>query len=496
VTGFSLFTHRFATVKSGAGAVASAVGQELGGTPNMSQNRAETTWRHETAQRVETFAARHKFIYLILISLLTFIGYAYLFLFPAGVVLGIEYVIGAIPKAATMNDWEKIGAMISVALLCGVTCLHILRFRQSTVSGLRLEREQTPELFKLVDAVCQHYGHRKIRKVILTGDFQLEIRHTPVAGFPLWFTHTLLIGLPLLQTVAPKHFRCELARRIGQHSRRGHRITHRVFLARRLWNTYLEVLNTQPRFGDQLLRWFFRAYAPLFDVLTLPAARWDELAADSSALDFINDNDVFETMKITIIGKLFLAAHYWPKIRKMAVNDGGTGLSPFAKLESLTCTALRNIDGHKWLGNIADSGLDPENPMPDFRRRMRNIGHEKIRELPRITATAARLYLKDAYAFVVPAIDKLWQTTMLPAWKMEHETRREDIETIRALSEMSQHGRLSFKEIWCYARLANALKGRSHHRSILKLIRRNFAHGKTPRANSDTETLQRLNDVF
>jgi len=462
----------------------------------MLQQRTETTWRHRTAQRIEAFAARHRFIYLILISLLALIGYAYVFLLPAGVALAVGYVMDAIPKAATAHDWEKIGAMISVALLCGVTCLHILRFRKLPAAGLRLEREQAPELFKLIETVRQHYGHRKIRQVSLTDDFELDIRSTPVPGFPLWFTHTLVIGLPLLQTVAPKHFRCELARRIGQHSRRGHRITHRAFLARRLWSTYIDVLNTQPRFGDQLLRWFFKAYAPLFDVLSLPAVRWDELAADSAAVDFISSDDVFEAMKVTTINKLFLAAHYWPKVRKMVIKDGETGLTPFAKLEPLVCPALQKIDGKKWLDEIASAGFDHEGPMPDFRQRMRNIGHERIRELPRITTTAARLYLKDAHTFVVPAIDKLWAATTMPAWITEHAARREDIETIRALSEMSHQGRLTLKEIWRYARLANTLKGRPHHRSLFKLLRRNLTHGKTPRASADTGAFERYNDVF
>lgn len=462
----------------------------------MSQHGAETTTRRETTQRIETFATRHRLIYLILISLFALIGYLYLFLFPAGVVMAVRFLIDAIPKAATTQDWEKIGAMISVALLCSATCLHILRLRQTPSTGIPLEREQAPELFKLVDSIGKHFGHRKILQVRLSDDFQVDIRKSPVLGFPLWFSHTLIIGLPLLQTVAPKHFRCELARRIAQHARRGHHITHRIFLARRLWNTYLGILNSQPRFGDQLLRWFFQLYTPLFDALSLPATRWNELAADSVILDFINDNDVFETIKVTTINSLFLTTHYWPKVRKMALNGGEMRLEPFAKLERLVRPTLQNIDGRKWLEDLRDAGLDPESPLPDFRQRMHNIGHTKIRDIPHLTATAAGLYLKDSHDVVVPAVDALWQTTTLPAWRADYEARRENIDTIRALSEMSHHGRLSLREIWRYARLAKDLKGNPRHRSILKLLRRNATQGKSSHISTDAPACERLNDIF
>lgn len=462
----------------------------------MSQNSAETTWQRRNAERIEHVATRHRFIYSILISLLALIGYAYLFLFPAGVVFGIAFLVDAIPRAAASHDWEKIGAMISVVLLCAVTCLHILRLRQPPSAGLPLEPEQVPELFRLMESLRKRCGHRRIRQVLLTDNYQLEMRNTPVVGLPLWFSHTLVIGLPLLQTVAPKHFRCALARRLCQHAHRGHRITHRLFLARQLWNSHLEVLTRHPRFGDQLLRWFFRAYAPLFHVLSLPAVRWDELAADSATLDIINDNDVFETIKVTTLGSLFLDVQYWPKLRRMALKEGERQLTPFAKLEQLICPALQKIDANKWLNDMAGTGLDAHSPMPDFRRRMHNIGHAKIRGIPRISATAAGLYLKDAQSLLIPAIDKLWQTSTLPAWLAEYETRREDIETIRALSAMSHQGRLTLAEIWRYARLAKRLQGRPRHRSILKLLRRNSSHAGLAGTSADGANGERLNDVF
>lgn len=461
----------------------------------MSQHGAESTLRQRTAQRIEDFAAKQRAIYLILISLLALIGYGYLFLFPAGVVFGLGYLIDAFPRAATLNDWEKISAMFCVTLLCAVTCLHILRFRQPRPAGVRLEREQTPELFKLIDTLCKQYGHRRIRQVTLGDEFRVEIRKTPTLGFPLLFSSTLVIGLPLLQTVAPKHFRCELARRIGQDSRRGAHLSHHLFEARQLWDTYLTVLITQPRFGDQLLRWFFHAYTPLFALLSLPAARQDELAADATVLEFINDQDMFEAIKATAVCNLFLNVHYWPKVRTMALKEGGTELMPFAKLALLVGPALQKIDGKKWLANLADGSLDPESPLPAFRQRMRNIGHEKIRDLPRITATAAGLYLKDA-SFAVPAIDELWRTATLPTWAADYQKRREDIEAIRALSELSHQGKLSFTEIWRYARLAKTLKQTPRHRSILKLMRRNLTQGKALSSQLAAGSPERLNDVF
>lgn len=462
----------------------------------MAQNSADTTSRPTSAQRLETLAARHGFIYLILISFLALIGYAYLLLFPAGLVMSIGYLMDAVPTATVNHDWEKIGAIFSIALLCGITCLHILRFRHVPTPGVPLTREQAPELYKLIESVRKSIGHRKIRQVVITDDFQLEIRQTPAVGFPLWFDHTLVIGLPLLQSVAPKHFRCELARRMSQHAQRRLRPTHHIFLARGLWQHYLRALTAQPRFGDQLLRWFFQLYTPLFAALSLPAARRDELAADSAVLHFINDNDVFETIKFMTLSNQFLATHYWPKVRKMAINDSERMLEPFAKLERLVGPALKQIDGKKWLEDLRDAAPDHESPMPDFRQRMHNIGHTKIRDIPRVATTAAGLYLKDAQSYVVPAIDNLWQTVSLPAWLENFDHRRDRIETIRALSEMSHQGRLSPTEVWRYARLAKELKGSPYLRSIRKLIRRNVTHGKAPHDAIEAAGNERLNDVF
>jgi hypothetical protein len=461
----------------------------------MLYNNGKGSFRRRTAQALEHFADRHYEFYVFLIWVLALIGYAYLFAFPYGLYQGGVYLMHAVPRAASADDWGRVGAVISIMLLCLVTCLHIIRMRGLQPRGIPLRREHAPQLFKLVQATARQYHHPAIHRVLLSDDYQLQLRHIPVCGFPCRFSPTLVIGLPLLQTLSPSHFRCELTRRIAQHSRRRLQPGYHVLRTQQLWQGYTEVLTTQPRFGDQLLRWFLGLYSPLFDLLSLPVRRRDELTADSKALEYVNDKDVFEAVKAGAISALFLTRHYWPRVRRLALKDGVTELAPFTKLDQLACPLLRQIDGRKWLQELRAGEPDPTSPLPDLQHRMHNMGQGKLREAPTVITPAAALYFQESHAPLVQAVDALWQATTLRAWRRAYERKRADIAAIQALSEKS-HGRpLRLKEIWRYARLAKRLQGKPRRRSMAKLLRRNLSHFGKAQAGPDADH-GRLEDVF
>jgi hypothetical protein len=452
--------------------------------------------RYRIADWIDGFASQFSLGYLLATTLLAFLGYLVVILFPFLAYKSVDIVFRALLAPATGSSWYLVGGFTLLAGVCSLVTLRIFQTSFVKAPGILIDRDIAPELFKLIDDVRKHYKAPAFKDVIITEALEMRIQELPNFGYPIWPQRHLVIGLPLLQTTAPKHFRSEMARLIAQHSRKGRKTTDWLHRTCNLWNEYHIALNDSRRFGEQPLRWFFQLYAPLMNLLALPAKRMNELAADSAALDFVNGDDLFEAIKYRTVNNLYLRTQFWPRIRKMALHNPHDPLAPTSNLEALAQIAFADIDTRSWLQAAYNTPHSPEDDFPSLRQRMHNIGHSRLRAIPAVRASAAGLYLREARKDLTPAIDKLWRVTTLPQWVQEHKTHRRNVRRIRKLSKKSHYSTLSLKEMLRYASIANQLKQEPRYKSLCKLAKRNLKNyrflSRLRRSKSDTE----LNNVF
>lgn len=422
---------------------------------------------------VEKLSEKNQRAYLVIAFAVSIAGYAYLLFSPAVVLTAFYFLHELIPNANNNQDWVEIGIISLFAILFMYASIRTVQLKFKHVKGLKLTKEMAPDLFELISEVRSHFKRPAIKNVLITEKFECRIESVPRLGIPVASYNTLIIGLPMMQTLSPEEFRFEISRCIGQHSKAIPGITLFIYKSRNLWAMYNESLSKYKKFGTSPLRWFFKTYSRLFEIISAPAIRMEELEADLFALEYLNEDEVFEALKSEAISRTLLKTYYWPNVRKMVMKHPNIAIKPFANLEKSVRSEAAQNNRKKWLSEAYIAGQLPGDLSPSFRQRMAYIGHAKIRTIPSLGMNSAEKYLGDTRKNIIPIVDKLWRSTTLTHWVKEYKEQCRDIGKIKDLSKKSQEKILWPKDIICYACLAKKLRGYPLRSSVNKLMKRN-----------------------
>ena len=141
------------------------------------------------------------------------------------------------------------------------------------------------------------------------------------------------------------------------------------------------------------MRWFFRVFAPLYERISLPAARLDELMADSYAMEVCSDEEMLDTISTETVCRHYLEDKYWPTYRKLAVRVRELMPKPHAGMPSVLRRGLQGDRGQDWLMKAMEREPRRDDPMPSLAKRVENIGHRKPRMSGIALESAATAYL-------------------------------------------------------------------------------------------------------
>ena len=450
---------------------------------------------------VSAFAERQPRGYLVVSVILMSLGYLSLLLFPLLVIEGISVLARELPNVKTVGHWLVVEVWFAIILFCLFISQQIFSLRFCRVPGIKMSKELTPDLYALIADVRKHTERPLVRNIVLTDQYELRIEETPRFGYPFMASNTLVIGMPMLQTLSMEQFHGELLRLFSQYAGGRIRVTHWLYRTRLLWQKYHASLKKSRRIGDMPLRWYFALYAPLYERFTVPAARMDELAADLAVLEWLNDRDYFDTIKSGVIAEKFLDTHFWKNVYQAALKNPDAKLSPFKKLENISGYLKSKDFRQKCLKTAFKETQDFSSTEPSLHARMDNICQAQLREAPLVEKTAAELCLGNARKNYVPLIDKLWRSASFPKWREDYDKRKESLREVKKLSRKSQKHTLNISEIMCYARIAKQLRGDSRMKSVRKLLKRNLRHLwpaslSLKSVQSKLKVRQQANDIF
>jgi hypothetical protein len=324
---------------------------------------------------LETLAESRQRAYLLVTTTLAVIGYAWLLMFPALVLTAVSGTYDAV-TAGPHVDWSRLLIWSIVAAGTALVTYRLASFRPALPAGAMLDRKKAPALFVLINELRQQYRAPWIDRVMVSGEFELRIMKTPCCGLPLWSTRTLMIGLPLAQSLSPAQLRCELARRLGQDSRRHNPLVNWLAQLRWLWPLYTDGTNDSGP-GFEPIGWFFKVFAPLYARVSLPVARLDELAADSCAMETCSDEEVLDTITTEAVCHRFIIERYWPTYRKITARVREVLPKPHAGMATVLRTGLQGEKYREWLMAAMNGELRPDESVPSLRQRVHNIGHRK-----------------------------------------------------------------------------------------------------------------------
>ena len=345
----------------------------------------------------------------ILAMLAALPGFILLFGLPLTAFILLLQLPTQFATAMTIMDWALFAISIAAILFCGVITWLILRTPLKLPHGLPLEHTIAPGLLDLIDELENTYGRARVHRVVLRSDFDIQLIRTPRYGLPLWTTNTLTIGLPMLLSLPPSHFKALLARRIGQASGKHNRLSGWLYQLAAIWRTYRDSYTRQTSPVLKLLGGFFKFYLPFYRKLAFFAMRQDELEADRYALELVNDRDMAGIMSQEIITRGFLEQRYWPKIKQLVRRGDTIRYTPYRQMPQVVQKSLTADDARSWLMAAINNPDNLKETMPPLKSRLENIGHKKTGAPTPVTGVAAADYIApQALPRIVDKFDQRW----------------------------------------------------------------------------------------
>ncbi len=157
----------------------------------------------------------------------------------------------------------------------------------------------------------------------------------------------------------------------------------------------------------------------MYAMVSVYAARQDELNADTYAMELFNDKDVLEMITADALCRWYLHNQYWPAVVKIASIETKSLPTPHTKMSSAV-HAIKNGDKlDKLIDNAYREQPLSSNAMPSLQDRIKNIGHQKPCMEKDTTENAAVFYLGASVKGVIDVVDKLWLKSFLEQRKRQ-----------------------------------------------------------------------------
>jgi Zn-dependent protease with chaperone function len=397
----------------------------------------------ELVHRLEGYAAENPESYRLRVSLLAVLGYSYIFMILAVLLLvDVGIIYGLIKNHA-------IALMLKIAiplLIVTVLVLRALWVRIPPPQGMPITRQQAPKLFDLLENIRRELNAPKIHRVLLTQDFNAAISQVPRLGIFGWQKNYLVIGLPLMQSLSPKEFSAVLGHEYGHLSGAHGKFGAWIYRIRKTGNQLMNSL--QANNGCFLFNRFFNWYIPFFSAYSFVFARQNEYEADACAAKIAGVQHTAQAL-VNVEIKANLNNQFWDETYKLATETPELP-KPYSSLQNVLKGSLEEDLAQYWLKRSLLQPTDTADTHPSLQDRLKALGETP--QLPTKTPekNAASYFLQDYLDTVLQHFDGQWQQNVAQRWQARFEFGQQAKERLQVLESQAS---LTADELWERAKL-------------------------------------------
>lgn len=446
---------------------------------------------------------RHVTLYFISLTALSLLGYIYVFIFP----LITLYIASVLPRliisTSSYIDVVYIIVAISIASFSGWMSFQVFKIRPHKPSGRPLSPDETPRLIKLINEIQKEHKTGKIHEIKITDKFEIKIIRTSIYGYPVLFTNTLLIGLPLLQCLSNEQFKIALIRELSHLRKRFFRITSWFYFLRQYWCQYKLAYQNSWKIPHAIMRIFFSWYAPVYNILSQGAARKEKLYTDIYTLGSVDKVTLVEMISIIGISQHYLENNFWPHLYNKAYKHKAPPYLPYASIEQNIKSRIDNKISQTWIDQAMNSKQPPSDE-PGFHQRLTNLDLQRVLLPHPVMQSACRFYLQDTLDTITHQMDTVWFMTHKFEWQNKYKTGQQEQRELKELGSQILSGFISDENAWIYIQLVKKYMEPADQiplfKNLLKIhtedARIRFHIGKTLLKNSDSTGLAALESAM
>lgn len=400
--------------------------------------------------RLDEGARRNPAGYKSRVVLLALLGYGYV-----GSILLILLLLTLVAFASIVY-LKVVGLKIALVLLFFLILVVKAMFvKLEAPAGRALTRRESPALFATIDALRNKLGAPRFHHVLLTNDFNAAVVQVPRLGLLGWHRNYLLLGLPLLQSLAPAQFEAVLAHELG-HLAGGHAaLSNWIYRLRMGWQRLVAVLEHNRSWGSFMFRPFFNWYAPYFGAYSFPLARLNEYEADAASARLTSSQAAAEALTAVNVIGLYLNQKFWPEIHKQAEHLPQPAFAPYSKIGTSLASELAATSTAEWLSQAMKQETSVADTHPSFSDRLSALKQQPSLVPPGSGAGADTL-LGAARESITAELDRHWHEAIRPVWEKRFQEMQQARTRLGELDESGAARELTVDEAFEHAKLAEA----------------------------------------
>ena len=402
---------------------------------------------------LEIFAKEKPGLYRLRVGLLAALGYVYLLVIVL-ILLGII----AVTLFYVRLNWVLLKVLWIPLALAGLV-LRSLWITVPEPDGMKLEREQAPALFDLIDEVTTALSGPKIHHVMVSDDFNAGIVQIPQFGMFGWLRNYLVVGLPMLRALTPAEFRAVLAHEVGHLSGKHGRFSGWIYRLRQSWSEILMTVHQERHYASFLFEPFINWYAPYLNAYSFVLARAQERQADQYSVELAGKEVAAVTLVRVMAKDRGLSENFWPNFFRQSKDQAKTPSDPFVQMLSGLDQPIGPLNTQKWLFEALRVPTGYEDTHPALADRLAAIGFDKdgkqvaplieaLLEADDRTQSAESHYIKELPHDFIPRFNRVWRERIAQAWSENHEYIKKAQKRFDELDEQEKTRALTLDEQW------------------------------------------------
>lgn len=399
-------------------------------------------------QQLEKYARVNPSGYNLRVALLAALGFAYIF-FVFALLCTIFWFLGL----------KEISFFLVLAIA------QLLYAGYATPKGVKLTRQEVPELFILIDELTTKLKTPKFHHILLDSQLNAGVLQVPRFGilFIGWQQNYLILGLPLMQSLSPEQFRAILAHELGHLSGNHSRFAGWIYQLRQTWFNLVERFESNGQGGSLLFSKFFNWYEPFFQAYSFVLARNHEYEADRCAAELAGTNNAAQALVNLEIKSHYLQENFWQNFYKQAIDKPEPPDNTITKMVQKLAQPISESDAKIWLDWGLTEKTNNEDTHPCLRDRLTAFGYLPVGYdfpvPPPVQPTAAEYFLGDSLVKLTQILDTKWQQEVAPFWQLIYQKNQRRLKNFETLTTKAKSNNLTIESTWKYAQLTAKFQG-------------------------------------
>jgi Zn-dependent protease with chaperone function len=402
--------------------------------------------------RLETESREAPARYQFKVGLLAVAGFGLLFLIMGGAALGI-LLLAVVAIAVVMSAGKAALLLIKLAKVLWVLVIPLWLLLKSSLAALftrlppptghELRRGDAPALFAAMDELRKRMRGPRFHHVLVTMEMNAAVVQRPLFGLAGLPRNYLILGLPLLESLAPDEALAVVGHEYGHLAGSHSHFAAWIYRLRLTWGTIYALSEQWTGWAGRGLRKLVHLYAPYFNAYTWVLARANEYQADAAAAELGSPAIAANALK-----RVNVASGQYDAFMTEVYGGVRLASAPPADLSDRWSRAAREVppavQAGEWLRQSLEREKQVHDTHPVLRERLAALPGEaaRVAELPPpLTGpSAATAWLGPAAAALRQKLQADWAQAVDEGWRQRYgeiEEQRRRLTELRGLASPS-----------------------------------------------------------